>query len=339
MPGESIQRLELAVAHASDAARVRSETSRLATALGFDEVATGELAICASELAHNAVEHGGGHGSVGLELDQARRALALSQSDFGGGIELARAADRSRANRCDGEGLAAVGRLMDVTEISVAQGPGRRVRALRFCDGGRRSPRLRVVIVHRPLPGQHVSGDRAWFQRTEARLRLAVIDGLGHGPDAHKAAALAADTLEAGAAHSLERTMLAAHGALASTRGAALSVVELELATGQLCAIAVGNVRVTVHQSAAERWSPLGTEAIVGHGRPGSGGQLPLRLERCTFAREALLSMSSDGLSSSKLSGFPAPALRSDLVALALGQFGAAASERDDATLLVAGWS
>jgi hypothetical protein len=53
--------------------------------------------------------------------------------------------------------------------------------------------RLEWSHAARALPGQHEIGDACWVLETPALVRLAVVDGLGHGPEAAKAAAVALD--------------------------------------------------------------------------------------------------------------------------------------------------
>lgn len=76
--------------------------------------------------------------------------------------------------------------------------------------------------------------------------RIAVIDGLGHGPDAAAAAARAVDTLAAIPDADVSSSIRACHEALKDTRGAALSVIRIDLDAGRMTFAGLGNVEGVV---------------------------------------------------------------------------------------------
>ncbi|HET7771897.1 MAG TPA: SpoIIE family protein phosphatase, partial [Chloroflexota bacterium] len=96
--------------------------------------------------------------------------------------------------------------------------------------------------------------------------RIAVVDGLGHGPAAAEAARLALEAvgkcLEEGVTEALSRC----HAALAGTRGAALTVAEVDVTRGVLTFSGVGNVEARVWRAEtpekAER--PIVYRGVVG---------------------------------------------------------------------------
>lgn len=95
------------------------------------------------------------------------------------------------------------------------------------------------------LPSETVSGDNYAIITTSKGVLAAVIDGLGHGPEAAAAAAVAVDTLNrvAPGSSSLEAVMAQCHHALADTRGAAVSIAEFEHGTHILTTLCVGEVQ------------------------------------------------------------------------------------------------
>jgi hypothetical protein len=70
----------------------------------------------------------------------------------------------------------------------------------------------------------------------------AVIDAMGHGPDAAAAARIAEDYIEAHADKPVTELIMGCHANLRSTRGAALSVLRVKLSNGHLEYAGVGNV-------------------------------------------------------------------------------------------------
>lgn len=182
---------------------------------------------------------------------------------------------------------------------------------------------LRTVVAARPARGQTVSGDHAYVRPFEGGFVLAVIDALGHGPEAHLVAQKA-DAVLAGASTTASVTALfdAVHRELRGTRGAAMTLVR---STGNdVEAAGVGNVGLRCAGLSLGFTSSAG---ILGaHHRS-------VRVARAAVTAPARLVLFSDGVSrrfalDSPLS--PAP-----------GPFGEAllaqhSVEHDDATVLVA---
>lgn len=104
--------------------------------------------------------------------------------------------------------------------------------------------KLNVAHVSVPKAGEKANGDRAFHRRDDSgRSLLAVIDGLGHGPEAEKASLAGLDYLrDVSLESSLHDIMLGLHEAMRGTRGAAGTIC---LGNGQeLQACAVGNVEL-----------------------------------------------------------------------------------------------
>ena len=88
-----------------------------------------------------------------------------------------------------------------------------------------------LILLGRPHPRETLSGDMAMVNRRGDKMRLAVADGLGHGPLAREASRRAVESLRATVALSLEEAVLAAHEQIATTRGATLGLAEVDLGT------------------------------------------------------------------------------------------------------------
>ncbi len=114
--------------------------------------------------------------------------------------------------------------------------------------------------VHRGWPGHarggrgrldaEWSGARARARGSEDGALIAVVDGLGHGPEAAAAARAAVETLnvQATAAGScnLRHLLVAIHQALRGTRGAVAGVALVEACTGSLHYAGIGNTEVRI---------------------------------------------------------------------------------------------
>lgn len=90
------------------------------------------------------------------------------------------------------------------------------------------------------VPGAH--GDEFVVHRAERGAMLAVIDGLGHGPEAAVAARTAAAVVRQYADSPLELVIDRCHAALRSTRGAVMSLAFVSPDGPELCWTGIGNV-------------------------------------------------------------------------------------------------
>jgi serine phosphatase RsbU (regulator of sigma subunit) len=94
-----------------------------------------------------------------------------------------------------------------------------------------------------------VSGD-AWQVDWDGDVcRIAVVDGLGHGPQAAAAALAATADLAAHPGRDPATAVQGCHEALTGTRGAALLIVRVDLRDRQLTIAGVGNVEAQLWQN------------------------------------------------------------------------------------------
>ena len=104
---------------------------------------------------------------------------------------------------------------------------------------------MNATVAHISIPksGEHTNGDAVLVRRTESgHLLLAVIDGLGHGPNAAKPSQLAVNWLQTAALEQpLSVMMQALHTLLRDTRGAAATLCVIRGDVLEGCA--VGNVQ------------------------------------------------------------------------------------------------
>ena len=119
----------------ADVVAVRRAVRARARRLGFSLVEQTKLVTAASELARNALEHGGGgRGLVSTVLNGTRSGVALVFEDEGPGIPDFDAATRDgfSTGRGLGLGLGGARRLVHDFELSTRPGGGTRVRVVRW---------------------------------------------------------------------------------------------------------------------------------------------------------------------------------------------------------------
>jgi serine/threonine protein phosphatase PrpC len=123
----------------------------------------------------------------------------------------------------------------------------------------------------------------------EGVVLASVIDGLGGGLEAERAASLAAETLRRNPAMPLQELIRRSHAALHSTRGAVIGLLRLELVANQATYVGVGNIGVQVYSR--QPIKPISKNGILGF-------RLPNLLElRYSYDPGDLFVLYSDGVS------------------------------------------
>jgi len=113
----------------SDVVKVRQLVREWAVAMGFSLVDQTKIVTAASELARNALDHGG-RGEVRLEAlnNATRRGLRLTFSDQGPGIPDVEQALKDGYTTGSGMGLGLGGARRLVNEFTIDSAPGRGTR-------------------------------------------------------------------------------------------------------------------------------------------------------------------------------------------------------------------
>jgi serine phosphatase RsbU (regulator of sigma subunit) len=188
---------------------------------------------------------------------------------------------------------------------------------------------LTIVAAARPHSDETVSGDRWSVDWCGSSCRIAVIDGLGHGPLAAEAAAIAAQTLAARPELPPDEALRVCHQALKGTRGAAISLARIDPDAVRLTYAGVGNVEARLWQSGCQQ-RPIAFRGIVGAALP--------TCRSFDFDLEPgwLLLLHTDGISARfQLEDFQ-PTILGEPRALADAILARWGREHDDATVVVA---
>ncbi|HXU21345.1 MAG TPA: SpoIIE family protein phosphatase [Verrucomicrobiae bacterium] len=183
------------------------------------------------------------------------------------------------------------------------------------------------------LPGQTETGDRHVIAHFKNGAMLAVVDGLGHGPEAAAAAKIAAETLERNAKESVIQLMRLCHESLKPTRGVVMSLASFNFADSTLTWLGVGNVEgVLVQRDAygtvAHEVLPL-RGGVVGDRLP------PLLASIVPVSRGDTLIFATDGIRPNFTDGLKPESVQATASTL-LKNF---ARGTDDALVLVARYS
>ena len=101
------------------------------------------------------------------------------------------------------------------------------------------------------MPGESESGDRHLVQATARGTLVAVVDGLGHGSEAARAANVAIETAADYAGQNILELLRLCHRAMLGTRGAAMVLAFIDNAERNLTWLSVGNVDGALLRGAA----------------------------------------------------------------------------------------
>ena len=133
------------------------------------------------------------------------------------------------------------------------------------------------------------SGDQYLVSRTTDGVLVAVVDGLGHGPEAAAVAKTAIAALDADPARDLPARLAHCHAHLRDTRGAVLSLAAFT--PGRLTWLGVGNVDgILVRAGSRTAEQLLVRSGVVGRRLPS------LEVTRLTVARGDTLIVATDGV-------------------------------------------
>ncbi|HEU5300524.1 MAG TPA: SpoIIE family protein phosphatase [bacterium] len=150
--------------------------------------------------------------------------------------------------------------------------------------------RFDVGVSCLPYPGQAVAGDMVLIQDQEGVLRVALADGLGHGPEARASAAEAIAAVREQRTPDLAAAFQEAHRRLAHRefRGAVLGLAHFDRARRLVRFAGVGNVDLIILAGDVTR--------LIGH-HGTLGGALPaIRTYEAAFEEGALAFLLSDGI-------------------------------------------
>lgn len=269
----------------------------LARDLGFDETRTGRAAIAVTEAATNLLRHGGG-GSIFARSLACGDSLGIEVLVLDRGPGMANFAwsafDGVSTGGTQGTGLGAMKRQSDEFDVFTGREVGTILRMVFWNrETGADSASYEIGAVCVPKAGETLSGDAWAFEEGAAGATFLVADGLGHGPDACRAAATAVDALRSRPHDSPIRVLDLAHGRMRATRGAAVAVMRHEHATGDIAFAGVGNISACFWQGAnVPRRMMVSHNGIVGHNVHRS------QEYRYPWTPGALLIAHSDGLES-----------------------------------------
>lgn len=289
-----INQMQIPIEGESAAAEARREATALALTLGFDETAKGKVAIVVTEIATNIAKHAK-RGQLLLRALERNGVAVIEVLGLDQGPGMANVGDCLRDGYSTagspGTGLGAMTRLADEFDIYSAEGKGTALVARlwsRQLPAVNRLNSLEIGVVCLAKPGEVACGDAWAIECYTNHCLIVVVDGLGHGSDAALASMEALKTLQRHSTAAPAELIEFAHGALRSTRGAAMAVARLG-PDKEVRFAGIGNISGVI-------LAPLSNRHMVSHN--GIVGHEVRRIQEFFYpwSRDSLLLMHSDGI-------------------------------------------
>jgi len=125
---------------------------------------------------------------------------------------------------------------------------------------------MRHGIFSRPKKERQISGDACIVQEGEGTILFGLIDGLGSGEEAARAARLAQACVKENRSAPLLDILQHCHAALRNTRGVVMGLLRVDLAAGQVRYVGVGNIGI--YALTQHPFRPISYNGIVGYRLP-----------------------------------------------------------------------
>jgi anti-sigma regulatory factor (Ser/Thr protein kinase) len=275
--------------------RTAEQTARrVADSMGFCSQESEAIALVATELASNLIKHaGGGIIRFAAATVDARGGIQIESEDYGPGIvDFERAVtDGFSTTGSLGTGLGAVHRLMDRLELRPTA-RGTHILCERWLRPRASIPTTRWLefgVATRARRQQRENGDSFIICQRGGDALVGVIDGLGHGSLAQRAAQAARQYVQHHFDHSLEDLFRGAGRACRATRGVVMALGRFDFAQKTLSVANIGNVEVRV------LGSPSPVNLRVRRGIVGLTTVEPVTTV-CSWTSTNVLVMHSDGV-------------------------------------------
>ena len=281
----------LAIEDNSQIGHARRTAQKLAEHNGFDAVDAGRVALVATELASNILKHAAS-GELHLRVlpRAAGAGIEMLAIDRAKGFDLeACMADGFSTGGTQGIGLGAVSRQTEVFDVH-ADSRGA-VLLARLYPRGDKAADQRFGVSQHSLRNDPACGDVWHLAFDGPRISALVIDGLGHGEDAERAARAGEKTFALAPFTTPVMLLEDIHRDMIGTRGGALAIAQFDGDVDALKFVGIGNIGACLI-------APGKSRGLASH--PGIVGGQYRKAQPFDYAQVngQLLIMYSDGLQS-----------------------------------------
>lgn len=277
--------LFLPIENESDIGVCRRKSASLSIELGFDDIRSGEVAIMVTELVTNVLNHGGGRGRILIcRLNyQNQKAIEIWCCDMGNGITNPnRAITDGFTNRNTlGIGMGSIRRFSDELEINPSMKPllnetgfsgfkeyTHCIRTVKWVPATQWlgvNRHLTIGAASRSKTGETLNGDAYVVNHiNHYKTVVAVIDGLGHGKEAHISSQKAREQIILKAELPVDTLMEHIHRSIRGTRGSVIGLAQINTNLNKLYFTGIGNIEGMIFSDRVKK-NLLSFGGIVGH--------------------------------------------------------------------------
>jgi anti-sigma regulatory factor (Ser/Thr protein kinase) len=276
---------------------VRADIRKIAESVGFTGHRLGEVEIIIAEITSNLIKHAHKGGTLLVrKIGGEQPGMEIISIDNGPGMRLASKMmeDGHSTKKTLGQGLGAIRRLSGEFDIYSMTGWGTILFSRIYVNKTYRAKEEKTFTVNVltvAKDGESFCGDSWRSVYTDKRIRLVMIDGLGHGLPAYAAAEEAYEMFALAPENTPVDQIRSLNNDLKKTRGAVITVVYLDFLNKQIIYSGIGNIAMKVV-------SPIRTQGcfsyngIVGHIMPAVLNNHVLQWDE----KNDVIIMHSDGL-------------------------------------------
>ncbi|QMU29161.1 SpoIIE family protein phosphatase [Adhaeribacter radiodurans] len=278
---------------------VKRDITKLAESFGFSETETGKLNILVAEMASNLIKHTPKGGEILVKPiggEERITGIEILSLDTGPGMTDPKRMmeDGISTYGSKGEGLGAIKRIADEFDLYSRRDSGTVLLARLFKKGYKpkasQRSRFDLNAVKVAKPGETFCGDGWSMVQQPETCRILIVDGLGHGENAHLAASAAVTSFQKQSYTSPASQLREVHQDLLRTRGGVMNIATIDLKNNTLTYCGIGNISGRILATEGSR-NIISYNGIVGHNLPNTinDHQLP-------WNNTNILILHSDGL-------------------------------------------
>ena len=259
----------------SYSALIKKNIRAIITEINFTEKRAAEIDLIVSEIITNILKHTirGGELLARSIFKDGYKGFEIIALDSGPGIrELKKmSADGASTTKTLGYGLGSINRFSDVFDIYSVPDWGTvvlsQVWELESFIQKKQQFEFGAVMVAKD--GEELCGD-GWASFESKRiLKIAVFDGLGHGPEAHSAAEAAINSFKNNLNLLPDQLLLITHDNIKKTRGVVGFILEIDKAKMSCTYSGIGNITCKIISRYSSR-NLISYNGTIGHVIPGS---------------------------------------------------------------------
>ena len=312
---------------------IQGHVEKLVEAIGMEAEARDQVLLALTEIYTNAQKYARDSASlkIGMLSQEAGRGIEIEYHDPDGRSPFPEGPGPSSRPESPSWGIGLKVMEQNLDDFALEPAPNFRLRGRKYLSPDSTTVmKADLSVLTFPARYQDQNGDGYLIKRfPPGKVLLAVIDALGHGPEAQAVAEKAREYLEVNYWHPVDKLLAGCHRRLEGGRGAALVLIQLDLVRKTLSYSGVGNVEVRLYRTPEKRCL-VPKPGIVGY------HQIPVKRVEMPLDPGSFILIFSDGISTRVLEEEMACLEREDLVAALNHIVKAGGRDIDDRTLLAA---